>query len=66
MRLEAQAKADAIRLINDANPSKQYLTLQSYEALEKVANGQATKLIVPSDIQDVAGTLAALSETIKK
>ena len=66
LRLEAQAKADAIRLINDANPSKQYLTLQSYEALEKVANGQATKLIVPSDIQDVAGTLAALSETIKK
>ncbi len=65
LRLEAQAKADAIRLINDANPSKQYLTLQSYEALEKVANGQATKLIVPSDIQDVAGTLAALSETIK-
>ena len=65
MRKVAEANAEAIRLINDANPTQQYLTLQSFEALAKVANGQATKLIIPSEIQDVAATLAALSETVK-
>lgn len=65
MRKVAEANAEAIRLINEANPTQQYLTLQSFDALAKVANGQATKLIIPSEIQDVAATLAALSETVK-
>ena len=61
---EAQAKG--IELINGSHPSQEYLTLKSFESLEKVADGQATKLIIPSTIQDLAGTLAALSATVEK
>lgn len=60
---EAQAKG--IQMINDANPNKAYLTLQGYEALTKVADGKATKIIIPSELQNVTGTLTALSETVK-
>lgn len=61
-----EAQARGIAMINEANPSAEYLTLQSYEALAKVADGNATKIIVPSNLQEVAGTLAALTETVKK
>ncbi|MCR4740473.1 MAG: SPFH/Band 7/PHB domain protein [Lachnospiraceae bacterium] len=61
-----RARAEGIRLINEANPSAQYLTLKSYETAENMANGQATKIIVPSDIANLAGTLSALTETVKK
>lgn len=61
-----EAKAKGVEMINSANPSKEYLALQGFETLQKVADGQATKLIIPSDLQDIAGTLAALSETVKK
>ena len=60
---EAQGLAEAIRLVNESNPSKGYLTIKGYEALEKLANGKATKLIVPSNIQDVTGLIASLAET---
>ncbi len=60
---EAQAKG--IALINTADPSKAFLTIKGYEALEKVADGKSTKLIVPSNLQDIAGTLASLSEIVK-
>ena len=61
----AEAKADAIKLVNDAKPSKEYLAIRSMEASEKMADGQATKLIVPSDIQDVVKTASVIKETIK-
>ncbi len=61
-----KARAEAIRLINEANPSQEYLTLKSFEAAESMANGQATKIIVPSNIADLAGTIAAFTETAKK
>ncbi|MBQ7563165.1 MAG: SPFH/Band 7/PHB domain protein [Lachnospiraceae bacterium] len=61
-----KARAEAIRLINEANPSTGYLTLKSFETAESMANGQATKIIVPSDIADLAGTFTALAETLKK
>ena len=60
-----KAKAEGIRLINEANPTQQYLTLQSFEAACKMADGQATKVIVPSDISNLAGTIAAISESVK-
>ncbi len=59
---EAQAKG--IFLINKAQPNASFLTLKGFEALEKVANGQATKLIIPSDIQNVTGLIASLKEVI--
>ncbi len=60
-----KARADAIRLINEANPSQSMLALRSMEALEKVADGKATKLIVPSDMQNLAATVAAIAESAK-
>ena len=61
----AEAKADAIKLVNEAKPSKEYLAIRSMEASEKMADGQATKLIVPSDLQNVAKTAAVIKETLK-
>ncbi len=57
-----QATAEGIRMINDANASKAYLTLKSLEALETMADGKATKLVIPSDLQGLAGLAATLKE----
>jgi len=65
IRKMAEAKADAIKLVNNAKPSKEYLAIRSMEASEKMADGQATKLIVPSDLQNVAKTAAVIKETLK-
>ena len=62
----AKAQGEAIKLINEACPSDSYLKIRSYEALEKVADGQATKLIVPSDIQDLTKTVAEVKEVLDK
>ncbi len=56
------AQAAAIRLLNDAKPTQQVLTLKSLEALQVVANGQATKIIVPSEIQNLAGLITSVKE----
>lgn len=60
-----QAQAKGIQMVNEAKPSTAYLTLESYKALEKVADGNATKMIIPSDIASVAGTLSAITATVK-
>ena len=60
-----EARAQGIRYINEAVPSDQYLKMRSLEAAEKMADGQATKIIVPSDIANLAGTVAALKEGAK-
>ena len=59
-----KAQAEAIRLINEANPENGYLTIKSFETLQKVADGQATKLIIPSEIQSLAGLAAGLKEAV--
>ena len=58
-----KAKADSIRLINEAAPSQNMLALRSMEAMEKVADGPATKIIVPSEMQNLAATVAAIKES---
>ncbi len=55
-----QATADGIRMINDAKPGEGVIAIKSLESLEKVANGQATKIIIPSEIQNVAGLVASI------
>ena len=55
-----QATADGIKMINEANPGEGVVALKSLEALEKVADGQATKIIIPSEIQNVAGLVASI------
>ncbi len=57
-----QAQARGIEMINSANPTHEYLTMKGFEALQKVADGKATKLIIPSNLQDISGTIAALAE----
>ncbi len=60
-----QAQAESIKLINEANPDNAYLTLKKLEAFEKVADGNATKVIIPSDLQGVVGLVNAISESAK-
>ncbi|MCR4605176.1 MAG: SPFH/Band 7/PHB domain protein [Eubacterium sp.] len=66
--IEAVQKANAqgIAYLNAANPSKEVLTIKSLEAFEKAADGQATKIIIPSDLQGVAGLVTGISELAKK
>lgn len=66
IKMIQKATADGIEMIKLAEPSSQVITLKSFEALEKVANGHATKIIVPSDIQNLAGLVTSVSELAKK
>ena len=59
-----QATADGIRMVREAGADNAVLTLQAFEALKKVADGKATKLIIPSDIQGLAGLAASLKEIV--
>ena len=60
----AEATAEGIKRINEANPSAEYLALEGFKSLEKVADGQSTKIVVPTDIANVTGLLASLKDTI--
>jgi hypothetical protein len=60
-----KANADGIKLLNEASPTDQVLTIKSLDAFMKAADGRAKKLIIPSDIAGVAGLVSAISETAK-
>jgi len=57
-----QANADGIRYLNEASPNAQVIQLKSLEAFAKAADGKATKIIIPSEIQGMAGMVKALTE----
>ncbi|MEG1905870.1 MAG: stomatin-like protein [Gordonibacter sp.] len=59
-----QATADGIRMVREAGADNAVLTLQAFEALKKVADGKATKLIIPSNLQGLAGLAASLKEIV--
>lgn len=61
-----QAEADGITLIKQAGADKSVLTLKGYEALVEVANGQSTKIIVPSELQHIASIGTVLDEMLTK
>ena len=61
-----EAEARGIQLINNAAPSKEYLSIKSLETYEKMANGQATKIVVPSEMQGVASLLTSAKELVSK
>lgn len=61
-----QAEAAGIKLLKDAKADSSVLTLKSYEALEKLANGQSTKIIVPSDMKNIATFGTVINEMIDK
>ena len=59
-----KANADGIRLINEANASEAVIKLRALEAFKAASNGKATKIIIPSEIQSLAGLAAAFKESI--
>ncbi len=61
---KAEGESKAIELINSAKPNPAYITLQGFDALKAVADGKSTKLIIPSEIQNVAGLLASMTEVV--
>ena len=65
MIAEGEGRAAAIALINSAAPSAQYVTLEGFEALKVLSDGQSTKIVVPSDLANVTGLLTSLAETLK-
>ena len=60
LRLVYEAQAKAIQYINEANPESAYIQLEGLKALKNLADGQATKIIVPNDLAGLAGTLTTL------
>ena len=59
-----KALADSIKLLNEANPSSAVLTIKSLEAFQKAADGKATKIIIPSEIQSLAGLATSFKEVM--
>ena len=66
LRLVYEAQAKAVDYINQAHPGDAYIQLEGLKALKDLANGQSTKIIVPSNLQSIAGTLTAAAEILKE
>lgn len=60
-----RATAEAMRMLNEACPNDQVIKLKALEAMQKIADGQATKIIIPSELQGLAGLATGLVETLK-
>ena len=60
-----QAEADSIRLIKEAKADKTVLTIRALETLAKVADGQSTKIVIPSNLTDITSNLVALTDIVK-
>lgn len=65
LRLVYEAKAKGIQYINESKPEDAYVTLEGFKSLEKVAQGDATKIIIPSDLQGMAATITSIAEIVK-
>ena len=65
IRLVQQATADGIRMLNESDPTQKILALKSLDAFAKAADGKATKIIIPSEIQGLAGLATGISEVLK-
>lgn len=64
VRLLNEARADSIKMINEASPGQPYIELEGFKALEKLASGRSTKIIVPSNLASMAGTIAGLKDAV--
>ena len=65
IRMVQQATADGLRMLAEAQPTQEVLTIKSLDAFQAAADGKATKLIIPSDIQGIAGLASSLTEIVK-
>ena len=66
IELVAKAEAAAVKLINEQKPSEEYIKLEAIKSVEKLANGQATKIVVPSDIASLTSGIVAVKEMLNK
>jgi len=66
IRVVQQALADSLAMLNDSAPNDQVIKLKAIEAMEKIADGQATKIIIPSEIQGLVGMATGLVEGAKQ
>ena len=66
IELVARAEAEAVKLINEQKPSDGYIKLEAIKSVEKLANGQATKIVVPSDIASLTSNIVAIKESLSK
>ncbi|MEG0276156.1 MAG: SPFH domain-containing protein [Coprobacillus sp.] len=65
LRLVYEAQAKGINYITSADPTQAYITLEGFKALEELSKGEATKIIIPSELQGLAGTVTSIAEIIK-
>ena len=65
IRMVKQAEADGLKMINESKPTEQALTLRYYDALTKVANGKATKIFLPSELEKVGSIVSVAKEVLK-
>lgn len=65
LRLVYEAQAKGIEYINQSNPQQSYITLEGFKALEKLAEGDSTKIIIPSDLQGLASSVTSIAEIVK-
>ena len=66
IRAVQQALADSLRMLNEAAPNDQVIRLKAIQAMEKVSEGQATKIIIPSEMQGLVGLANGIVEGVKK
>ena len=66
IRKVQQALADSLEMLNKSAPSDQVIKLKSIEAMQKVADGKATKIIIPSELQGFAGLASGIAESVKE
>lgn len=65
IRMVQKATADGLRMLAEAEPTQEVLTIKSLDAFQAAADGKATKLIIPSEIQSIAGLASSLTEIVK-
>ena len=66
IRSVQQALADSLEMLNEKAPNDNVLKLKAIEAMQKVADGQATKIIIPSEMQGLVGLAQGITESVKK
>ena len=66
VRMTKEAEADGLKRINESNPSEQAIKLRYFEALGKIADGQATKIFLPSELKDVGAIASTIKEVVNK
>ena len=65
LRLVYEAQAKGIEYINSSQPQQAYITLEGFKALENLAKGESTKIIIPTDLQGMAGAVTSFAEIVK-